>query len=295
MNIDKVNIGDKFSTENKLLSALGYDSVSGNTRIALLKDAQCYFDYTKTGKISRGKETSEIIITNKYIQPKTKQDGRTSDVIKYIKPMLLSMDNKSIGSKRLFLDEFKVVDERIWKKFKGDNRMEFYKYYLLNDFKGKVKTSLKQLYKEYDWFYYSYDYLLINKTDNICEIADKTQSEYIDAMKENIKDRIVARYKLENPMGESKTWKSLSYRYTTTLYKMVNDECKDAFNIDKCVDVITINKSNTKDDNIYDTTTELIELRRYYKIKMADWLKKNYSADSYELLNFHNEIFKDVK
>ena len=65
VNIDGVNIGDKFSTENKLLGILGYPKLSGNSRLALLKDAQRYVEYSKTGKIHHGKETNEIVITEK--------------------------------------------------------------------------------------------------------------------------------------------------------------------------------------------------------------------------------------
>ena len=50
VNIDGVNIGDKFSTENKLLGILGYPKLSGNSRLALLKDAQRYGEYIVTGK-----------------------------------------------------------------------------------------------------------------------------------------------------------------------------------------------------------------------------------------------------
>lgn len=293
-NIENVNVGDKFSTENKLLSMLGFPQASGNTRVSLLKEVQQYFDYTKTGKLSRGKETNEIVITNKYIVPKSKQDNRTSDVVKYLKELILTLDNKSVGHKRLLLEDFKIASEEDWKRFKGNNRVEFYKYYLLNDFKGKIKTALKQLYKENDWFYYSYDYLLINLTaEEPSEkyiIATRAQQEYIDTMKENIKDKIIARHKLDNPSEKNKTWKNLSYRYTPTLYKMVNDECKDAFGTDKCVEVLTISNRYEKLDNICETTLD--EVKLYYKTKMYDWIKKNDCLKVEDVVNFHNEIFK---
>jgi len=295
MDIDKINVGDKFSTENKLLLILGFPQASGNTRLSLLKEVQQYFDYTKTGKLARGKETNEIVILDKYIQPKLKQDGRVSEIVQYLKPLILMMENKSVGNKRLFLDEFKIADIDSWKKFKGNNRVEFYKYYLLNDFKGKIKTALNQLYKEYDWFYYSYDYLLINTNATEQElkyqIATKSQSEYIDTMKLNVKDRIIARHKLEYPNEKNKTWKNLSYRYMLTLYKMVNDECRDVFDMDKCVDVVTISKSNTE-PYVFETTLD--EIRLYYKLKMADWIKKNDYSNVEDVVNFHNEIFNDV-
>lgn len=300
INIDEVNIGDKFSTENKLLVALGYPKLSGNSRLALLKDAQRYVDYSKTGKIHRGKETSEIVITEKYIEPKETQDGRTSVVVQYIKPLILNMDNKSIGNKNLFIEEFKIVDADKWNKFKGNTRVEFYKYYLLNDFKGKVKTSLKQLYKENDWFYFAYEYLLIKMDEDnkwIYEIADKSKTEYIETIKINIKDRLVARHKLKYPSEKDKTWKQLSYRYTTTLYKMINDECKEAFEVDKCVEVITIEKSQdiSLENEYLRASTK--DLQQYYKIKMNDWINKNKdnSENSKELIKFHTDLWDDVK
>ena len=296
VDIDKVEIGDKFSTETKLLESLGYPKASGNSRLSFLKDAQRYIDYNKTGKISRGKETNEIIITDKYIEPKETQDGRTSVVIQYLKPLILSIDNKSIGNKNLFLEELQLVDVKKWQRFKSNNRVEFYKYYLLNDFKGKVKTSLKQLYKENDWFYFAYEHMLITVLEDgkwSYEIADKTKSEYIDTMRLNIKERLVARHKLKYSMEKDKTWKQLSYRYTTTLYKMINEECKEAFGVDRCVDVITIEKSqdvNLENEHLRDCTKEL---RKYYKVKMNEWVNKNKdeSKSSKELIQFHNELW----
>lgn len=299
VEIDKVDIGDKFATETKLLDILGYPKTSGNSRLSFLKDAQRYIDYNKTGKISRGKETNEIIITDKYVEPKETKDGRTSIIIQYIKPLILNMDNKSIGNKNLFLEELKVVDAKKWQKFKSNNRVEFYKYYLLNDFKGKIKTSLKQLYKENEWFYYAYEYMLITILEEnkwSYEIADKTKTDYIESMKLNIKDRLIARHKLKFPMEKDKTWKQLSYRYTTTLYKMINDECKESFGADKCVDVITIEKSKEVIlENEY-LRASIKELKQYYKIKMDEWVNKNKddSESSKELIQFHNELWADV-
>lgn len=203
------------------------------------------------------------------------------------------MENKSISNNGLFLDEFKIVNKDSWNKFRGNNNIEFYKYYFLNDFKDKVKTSLKHLYKEHEWFYYSYEYLLIKQTDdgNIYQIATQSQTEYIDSIKENIKDKIVARYKLEHPNDKNKTWNKLSYRFTSTLYKLVNDECRDAFEMDRCVDVIVLDKSETVNCEL----AQMVEkIREYYKAKMTEWINKKENRDMFEILSFHNEIFKDV-
>jgi hypothetical protein len=122
------------------------------------------------------------------------------------------------------------------------------------------------------------------------QIATTAQQEYIDTMKENIKDKIIARHKLDNPSEKNKTWKNLAYRYTPTLYKMVNDECKDAFGIDKCVEVLTISNRYEKLDST--DASALEEVRLYYKTKMYDWIKKNDCLKVEDVVDFHNEIFK---
>lgn len=296
MEIEEINIqlGDKFPTENKLLRALGFPNSSGNTRLSYIKIAKQYVNYEKTGKIHRGNETAEIVITEKYIIPIEKEDKRQSEVIKWLKPLIIQIQNKSLGHKKLLFDELALFKEEYWKLHKGDNRVEFYKYYLLNDFKSKVKTSLRQLYKENDWFYYSYDYMLItqDESETTYEIADQNQTAYINAMKENIKDRIMAKHKLINPTMRNKVWKNLAYRYTSMLYKMLNDECHENFNCNRCVDVVTINGDNT---NICERVALRDNIRKYYKNKMNEWIIKNNYTDYQNIIEIHNKLFEDVK
>lgn len=291
MNIDKIKVGDKFSTENKLLTALGYSKSSGNTRLAQLKEVKQYFEYTRTGKQSRGKQTSEIIITKKYIAPLDKDDKRLSEIHKYLKPLILSIPDtpKSLGHKKILLDELKIINKEKWKEYKGNNKIEFYKYYLLNDFKSKLQTSFKQLLRENENFYYEYNYMLINLEENSFILASRQQREYINSMKSNIKDRIIAKHKLEHPNEKNKTWRQLTYRYTTILYKMVNEECKATFNMDKCVEVVTIENENNNCELVgLDNVTYI---QNYYKDKMWNWIKKNKYQNDKDIVGFHNNIF----
>lgn len=295
INTDNVNIDDKFSTENKLLYAVGCPNVKGDTRLAVLKDVKRHLDYAKTGKLYRGKETNEIVITAKYSQPIERQDGRTSEIIKYLKSLIILIPNKSIGNKKLFIEELKIVDEELWNKSKGNNVIEFYKYYLLNDFKGKVNTSLNQMYRENDWFYFSHDYLLINNQHKTYDLATTSQSEYIESMRANIKNKIIAKYKFEHPREKTKTWKNLAYRYTNTFYKLVNQECKETLNVDKCVNVVTINKNSENNPYICETILALNEVKLYYKLKMEEWIIKHKHNKNEDVIKFHNELFEDVK
>ena len=73
---------------------------------------------------------------------------------------------------------------------------------------------------------------------------------------------------------------------------MVNDECREVFEMDKCVDVVTIRKDNTEP---YIFEIALDEIRLYYKLKMSDWIKKNDYSNVKDVIDFHNEIFNDVK
>ena len=78
---------------------------------------------------------------------------------------------------------------------------------------------------------------------------------------------------------------------------MINDECKETFGIDKCVEVITIEKSQDvaiDEENLRDS---IKELKQYYKIRMDDWVNKNKddSESSKELTKFHKDLWVDVK
>ena len=74
MNTENVKVGDIFSTESRLIRALGEVPKEGNSKTSQLKDIRCYFEYKKTGKLSRGKETNEIVITKKYNEVEIKEN-----------------------------------------------------------------------------------------------------------------------------------------------------------------------------------------------------------------------------
>ena len=77
MNIENIKVGDKFSTENKLLGTVGFKKTKSlHTKNSQIKELKRYLSYEKTGKISRGKVTNEIIITEIYDIPKEKEDNR---------------------------------------------------------------------------------------------------------------------------------------------------------------------------------------------------------------------------
>ena len=80
MNLDRIKVGDKFTTEKKLLIKVGFEKYDGNKQKQLqLRELKRYLTYDKTGKMSRGKITNEIIITEIYDMPKPKIDNRSNN------------------------------------------------------------------------------------------------------------------------------------------------------------------------------------------------------------------------
>lgn len=78
MNLEFIKEGDIFSTETKLLSKVGFKkSINSKQKKYQIKELNRYLSYEKTGKVSRGKVTNEIVITEIYNEPLEKEDGRS--------------------------------------------------------------------------------------------------------------------------------------------------------------------------------------------------------------------------
>jgi len=111
VNIGKIKVGDKFSTEQKLLSTIGFEKARDNSKKAQIKEMQRYLAYKKTGKITRGKVTNEIVITEIFEEVKDKVDGRigkgnntnTGKYRQYLMPLLkmVPLQTVKIISKKL--------------------------------------------------------------------------------------------------------------------------------------------------------------------------------------------------
>lgn len=76
MKMENIEVGMKFSTVTKLYEKLGLNNVKGKQKQYQDDEIARYLSYKKTGKMSRGKETNEIIITEIYENPKPKIDNR---------------------------------------------------------------------------------------------------------------------------------------------------------------------------------------------------------------------------
>ncbi len=79
MNLTNVIEGQVFSNITKLLSELGFPKATGDTKQKQIKEIKCYLAYEKTGEISRGKVTNEIVVTDIFDVPKEKVDKRINN------------------------------------------------------------------------------------------------------------------------------------------------------------------------------------------------------------------------
>lgn len=177
MNIENVKIGDKFTTVTKLYKALGLEAVKGKAKQLQDKEIARYLTYEKTGKLSRGKVTNEIVITEIFGEPKEKIDGRANNggarynyYAEYIDKLLLDVltynDSLSVTLKTLFTGDieefiplfnkdgleklFDASDEYIKKTFGKVNPYWLGQYmYLLRDtYTNMFKSACNRLQKQ---------------------------------------------------------------------------------------------------------------------------------------------------
>lgn len=117
MILENIKVGDTFSTENKLLCNVGFEKTKSlHTKKSQIKELKRYISYEKTGKISRGKVTNEIVITEIYDKPKEKEDNRkgTSIISNYLYNCITSnlQDTWDFidGSKSNIIKQFGLVN-----------------------------------------------------------------------------------------------------------------------------------------------------------------------------------------
>lgn len=140
---EDINIGDIFTTENSVLTSLGFPKSSGNTRIAYIKESKRYLNWESTGKLYRGKTTSEVVITEKYDTPKEKQDKR-------------------FGKKKDIMIKFKVIQNPKVYKYVNKNTLKVDYVGIIWGKNRKIKRRIFEheskdglLLKNYDIYYFN--------------------------------------------------------------------------------------------------------------------------------------------
>ena len=213
MNIENISVGDIFSTETKLLTKVGFDKTKSlDSKKSQIKEIQRYISYEKTGKLSRGKVTNEIIITEIFASAKEKEDNRnggnnSSIISDYLHDSICDELNCTYdfvdGSKSSIIKQFGLVNliyNDYYYKFDdtldGFNSIEkefFYDFCdsVMTSYKGRLKRILDNLGdKIIISKYYKISIQSENKYGEEChfieDIIDNDDIEKINKTRENL-------------------------------------------------------------------------------------------------------------
>lgn len=297
--IDNEVKGKKFSTIAKLLNNIQIEKHDGSKYKKDIKLVECVLDYKKTGKINpkTHKMSNEIIVTDIFDEVKQYEDNRYSEVSNYIYILVKSLNSYSYTTKRIFFDEFKILSKESFNHNPSkSNLIEFYKNFLLNNFKGKLKSSMNRLTRE-DKLYYKDTYTFINNDNTeqpTFQEATLDQYEEIEKIKNNIKNGMVIEYNITHKEDNKEyKWNKIAYSQTNKLYEQLNKKISELYimydksRIDKCIKTYLI----TNYDKIELDINSIKPIRDYYEKIMIEWMnKKGFNKDK-DLLEYHNKLF----
>ena len=208
MHFENVNVGDKFATETKLIIAVGLEPLKGNSKKAQLNEIKRYIAYEKTHKLYRGKETNEIVITEKYLEPKAKIDNRKNngknDYFEWFEGIIPYIKSGKYTTTQLFeaifaykWDKAYIEPYKMDKKQKTSNKVHI-STNLRQRFKANVLNALEKMDKNGDiTFVHRYrlwdgkDFK--NGYDTVIYSKDKTEitNDDIIEMEQDVKDKLM--------------------------------------------------------------------------------------------------------
>ena len=229
MNLENIKVGDKFSTETKLLTKVGFEKTkSPDSKKSQIRELQRYLSYEKTGKMSRGKPTNEIVITEIYDTPKPKIDNRsnnggnnTSIISDYMRNWIeiaLTSDgsidgsaSKIIRDMNLVIDDFSNAYYNFDDCFDGYTPIEkqFFLDYcdvVMNSYKQRLKRIISNLVEYGDFMYkeyYKVSFVKEGKDGKFFATDDIEDLETIDKI-DKIKNQLEVSYGVKE---NSEKWK----------------------------------------------------------------------------------------
>ena len=243
MKLDNIKVGDKFSTEQKLLTATRCEKTTNSEqKKRQLRDLCRYLTYEKTGKLSRGKVTNEIIITEIFDTPKPKIDLRCnnggnstsviSDYIKYRLEKMLS-HNRVEGSQSAIIRELGLVDKNFTSNiFNLDNKQyttieqdfisDFY-YAVMTSYKQRLKRVIGKIVEQYKCIYHEYYQICTVDKDNLHEVETISNTQ-------TIKKITKFRENLEYTYGVTKSTDKWKIYNDKKKYKQFKDEFVQSIN-----------------------------------------------------------------
>lgn len=258
MNLNRIKVGDKFSTESKLLTTVGFDKpTDGKTKKYQIRELKRYLTYDKTGKMSRGKITNEIVVTEIYDMPKPKIDNRSnnggnntnaiSDYIEYRIKSELYKHGVIYDSKNNLIKQMELIDNRIADVIYGrvknpdiDNLGKKEKNFI-TDFYLEIMKSYKQRLNRIinkitarDGVKYYTNYRLLHDTDNHYTFED-VKADKPKAKIDKIKTDVEFIFGVEKAKDK---WKI--YNNRSTIQKFNEQFVEGVNNLLHCTDIVNV-------------------------------------------------------
>ena len=195
--MNNLESGMKFANEGKLLKYVDLYSSNANQRKKNLEWLKQFIAYEKTGKISKGKMTNEIVITQIFDTPKEKIDNRKNNggsnkgKTKYgdvVIPTIIyllkqSPDNEIITYSTRLLEMIGALSPEYDKIVFNDNYINNRRYSFKQDIKksfidSPCNSAADSNYIEYDNEYIMYKYDDFGKWYNATEQEVKIFNDY---------------------------------------------------------------------------------------------------------------------
>lgn len=258
MNLDRIKVGDKFSTLTKLLTTVGFDKpMDSKTKQYQLRELKRYVAYDKTGKMSRGKLTNEIVITEIFDTPKPKIDNRShnggnrvnaiSDYIEYCIESELYKHGVIYDSKNNLIKQMELIDNRIADVIYGrvknpdiDNLGKEEKDFI-TDFYNKIMKSYKQRLSRIinkitarDGTIFCTNYRLIHCAGKYFKFED-IKADKQKAKIDKIKADVEFTFGVEEPKDK---WKI--YNNRSTIQKFNEQFVEGVNNLLHCTDIVNV-------------------------------------------------------
>lgn len=328
-NINKLKVGDKFSTKSKLIRAFGLVPQTGKRNMECqLNEVERFLSYEKTGKINpkTHKPSNEIVITEKYAEPLEKvsvgrpqgaYDELTLAMLEWLrchccsnnlqtpkellKDIGIVEDTQELSTYISMYDWFNMSSaEQIANKCKRK-----YIFELTNNFKKKVLSVLSYLKKEVPSLDWKRSYkITFDKERSVWQEATDEQIEIILAEIKSCQSMIEMKYhkKFNQIKFDEVAFDEYSEMLSDSLHSILgihghvwavkfiaNKELSERYNNPEYIDNLY--------DNVYPT------IKGFYKGKMIDVIEKSgyvskstgqfthTLAFSKEVMEFHKSIF----
>lgn len=301
---DNINLCETFSTKSKLFQYLGFPPTrSQHTMDSQEKTIRRYIDFDKTKNILKDANVPpyQIMITEKYEEPKIKIDKRVSEqnqeLIEELKKIIMNLDKDRISYSKIIEDY--IINTKL--SYKTTPKVMYYNSYLINFLKGKINIALRYLNIEYgDDFKWEYTYIAKFDNNNYYEILSNEDIEYIEIIKELIKLNLVTKHNdnvMQNNIEKGilvtpkQTWKDIGFKYRKILYNEIEKDLKSQKNIDNLYKVLVI-ENKVGNSYLKGKKVNNDKIEATLKEKMNDYMnkkKENYVDDI--VMAHHDKLF----